>query len=229
MKRNYSKAITYIAIICLVPLLTACNLDIKRTVKDLLSGEPRDAAVDERPVADQDTPTETPSDEGGTGFEKLDEILARGQSLVCTYTYEGETPDAEPLTGTIYTNGNDMFFTYTIPLGRQGDLNFNVLRKDDTLYNWVIGETNGTMMNLDVPDEDLPGVPEQLIGMEYSCEETEVDEGLFNVPDEVLFTAIPTSPPAPTTDMEEEDYCANCLLIEENSEKEACLEAFDCN
>ncbi len=230
MNKKYTKFISYLLLISLIPLLTACSIKIPSSVddiKNLFSKTEPEAAKDEKPLPEDQSPFEAEIKPIETGLGKLEEILANKKSMECTYTFED-------LTGTIYTDGKDLLFNSKIKTGVEL-MEVSTLMKDDYMYSWAVGQSTGTKFainDVENPKESeenatpAPELPDQIKYMSYTCEEKEIEASTFELPQGVEFVD-PTQAlnDAPDTNI---DYCKACDQSTSLDEREACKTALNC-
>lgn len=134
---------------------------------------------------EQATGTEATSDEN---ISEIQSAIAGDGSIECTYTRD-EMADA-----TSYIEGGQVR-----TIAQVEGMTSNMLFQDEEIYVWQEGAAEGFIMTADADEESnqtpvpvRPGDVEEAAGMEdVSCVEADVDDALFELPEDVEFMAMP--------------------------------------
>jgi hypothetical protein len=189
----------------------------------------------------------------------LFDIFNKGQNVMCTIN------SADPnnkLDGTIYVSGKKMNGRFTVEVADKPMVS-NVVSDGEFMYMWSDLLPQGIKMELSKVEEQAKADPTSLSKeemenlktfqqmYEYSCEEWDVDENLFNEPRGVTFMDFSDVNPAGLMnggnangadengmgDGEGQgqgqgapsNMCSSCALIPDPEAKAACLTNFKCN
>ncbi len=232
--------ITSLALLLIsIPLLTACNFKIPTNLdelKHMLDSDKQTAQSTHKDVSDtskdseKDSPFQVSQDKkAGSTMSKLEALLNRHKSMVCTYEDE---------------NGSVVMLTdgKNLKIIMHGEINgtpyeATSLILDDTIYSWNNTQKAGMKMPIsEVSDEDdkfMPVFPKMDIidegsvdeDVEYACKEKALDSDTFKLPEDITFHEF-TVPEI--SEKGQIDMCSICENVNEVTEKDACKAQFGC-
>ena len=168
----------------------------------------------------------------------LTKLLQRSQNLVCSVSQPGSEVETE---STLYTNGADAYIVSRIPediASTEGEATY-ILYKGDTVYSWSNRRKDqGVKYELDTQEsqEEVSAsagnnLTASLETAKYECSTWESpDNNIFVVPLDVTFQDM-SEMYFPEEDRQrptKESSCENCRKMPGESEKEACLKAYEC-
>lgn len=148
-----------------------------------------DAADTDTATSTEDEATTTAESETDPRLQELQDALANNQEIQCEYT------DEQSNTAISYIKDGSV----RVVADTQG-MTSNSLFIDDTVYVWQDGEGQGFSFNPqqfsgNFESDSVPVQPDELEETiqndQVNCSVTDIDDGLFAVPEEVDFRSLP--------------------------------------
>jgi len=157
---------------------------------DLLGGDKNKEAVND---SKNDSKTESEAKQGsnngdGNYFETMQDLMARGKSMRCTYTQEVE--GGGTATGVVYMADKNARVEITIKEANSPSGKMYALMNQEWVYSWVDGSSQGVKMTLEA--SELSEKNEETVSnlskeIEFECKSWKKDNSKFKVPTNIEF------------------------------------------
>lgn len=160
----------------------------------------------------------------------INELLARGENIRCTYDYRDDAGNSNQ--GTAYLAGNKMFGDFSVSQVDGTTLQSNVLRLDTMQYVWDKNTKEGykidtsaleTQQSENTSDNNQNEAVDQDKKFEFNCIAWDVDESLFEVPADVNF--IDNTQAIQDVQQNTEQLSSTCKNITDSTQRAACEQA----
>jgi hypothetical protein len=139
-----------------------------------------------------DSAEQASSSQSLSGSKSINELLAGGQNLQCSYSYMDD--EGNKSSGTTYISGSQMRGSFTIDTG-QGTQNSNVLRDSQYQYIWQDGSNTGFKTAISAlgsakteDSNQASQTVDQNRKYDFDCTKWRVDKSVFKAPGNVKFT-----------------------------------------
>lgn len=229
MNRKFQKILTLTLLGSTAFLLTACTSNLP------FSNKPEESTSNENGQATTNPDNDSPF--GSKIKERvktnLTNLMKTGENLKCTVNEQLETQNFVATTyianGKVYIVSN---LTESLP--EKDNSETYIIFKDNILYTWGnSSKSSGLKVDLgnnSSIEKSKNSVIRILENANYNCKPwTEVDPQLFELPTDVSFLEISnSSSKQPILSPSKKQLCQSCERIEDETKKQKCLEAMDC-
>ena len=128
--------------------------------------------------------------EDGNYFETVQDLMARGKSMKCTYTFDVEEGDGETSTGVIYMADKNARTEITVKNADGSTGKMYAIVDQEWTHNWIDGASEGIKMKLEaseMDEENEETVSDMTNEVEFECKSWKKDNSKFEIPTNVVF------------------------------------------
>lgn len=164
------------------------------------------------------------------------DLFGQNKDIKCTYS--STTDDETFMEGETYISGNRMRSNSVITAGRESIGGYTI--SDGTyMYMWSNLMDTGSKVKIETfkntatagnatETENQVASEQYNTSMNYKCEDWNVDESLFELPEGINFVDTSAMMESLTPTGDGNPACAACNYIQDTAQKQQCLDALDC-
>ena len=143
---------------------------------------------------DSDSVSRTSPENGNQSqMASINELIARGQDLMCTYSTVDEQGNDN--SGMVYFSAGRMSGDFTLTMPGQQPVNSHVINDGQYQYSWQEGDDQGYKLSLDKTNQQMADDSQDNSGdsvnqdqdFDFNCQNWNVDDNRFMPPSNVNF------------------------------------------